>query len=57
MNFMTMDSGILSSFTANKNVQAKKNVITVKRVNKSHPRERQNMVFIDKWSLFRAYLV
>ena len=27
-------------------------VNTVKPVNKGHPRERQNKVFIDKWSLF-----
>ena len=25
---------------------------TVKPVNKGHPGERQNLVFIDKWSLF-----
>ena len=25
---------------------------TAKTVNKGHPRDRQNMVFIDKWSLF-----
>ena len=25
---------------------------TVKPVNKGHPMDRQNMVFIDKWSLF-----
>ena len=24
-------------------------------MNKGHPRERQNMVFIDKWSLFGGY--
>ena len=28
---------------------------TVKPVNKGHSRERQNMVFIDKWSLFGGY--
>ena len=27
----------------------------VKPVNKGHPRERQHMVFIDKWSLFGVY--
>ena len=32
-------------------------VNTVKSVNKGHPRERQNMVFIDKWSLFRGNFV
>ena len=26
-------------------------------MNKSHPGDRQNMVFIDKWSLFGSYLV
>ena len=30
---------------------------TVKPVNKGHPEERQNMVFIDKWSLFGVYIV
>ena len=30
---------------------------TVKPVNKSHPRERQNIVFIDKWSLFGGNFV
>ena len=30
---------------------------TVKPVNKGHPREKQNMVFIDKWSLFGGYFV
>ena len=30
---------------------------TVKPVNKGHPRERQTMVFIDKWSLFGDYFV
>ena len=30
---------------------------TVKPVNKGHPRERQNMVFIDKWSVFGDYFV
>ena len=30
---------------------------TVKLVNKGHPRERQHMVFIDKWSLFGGYFV
>ena len=29
----------------------------VKPVNKGHPRERQNMVFIDKWSLFGDYFI
>ena len=29
---------------------------TVKPVNKGHPRERQHMVFIDKWSLFGGNL-
>ena len=32
-------------------------IITVKPVNKGHPWERQNMVFIDKWSLFEGYFV
>ena len=26
-------------------------------MNKGHPRERQNMVFIDKWSLFGGNFV
>ena len=26
-------------------------------MNKGHPRERQNKVFIDKWSLFKGYFV
>ena len=26
-------------------------------MNKGHPREKQNMVFIDKWSLFGGYFV
>ena len=30
---------------------------TVKPVNKSHPRERQNKVLIDKRSLFAGYIV
>ena len=30
---------------------------TVKPVNKGHQRNRQNMVFIDKWSLFGGYFV
>ena len=30
---------------------------TVKPVNKGHPREKQNMFFIDKWSLFGGYFV
>ena len=30
---------------------------TVEPVNKGHPRERQNMVFIDKWSLFGGFFV
>ena len=30
---------------------------TVKPVHKGHPREKQNMVFIDKWSLFGGYFV
>ena len=30
---------------------------TVKPVNKGHPRERQDMVFIDKWSLFGGFFV
>ena len=29
-----------------------KSEYTVKPVHKGHPREIQNMVFIDKWSLF-----
>ena len=33
------------------------NVGTVKPVDKGHPRERQNMVFIDKWSLFEGYFL
>ena len=32
-------------------------VYTVKPVNKGQPRERQHMVFIDKWSLFGGYFV
>ena len=31
-------------------------VPTVKPVNKGHPRETQNMAFIDRWSLFRGYI-
>ena len=30
---------------------------TIKPANKGHPRERQNMVFKDKWSLFGGYFV
>ena len=30
---------------------------TVKPVNKGHPRERHNIVFIDKWSLFEGFFV
>ena len=30
---------------------------TVKPVNKGHPREEKNMVFINKWSLFGGYFV
>ena len=30
---------------------------TVKPANNGHPRERQHMVFIDKWSLFGGYIV
>ena len=30
---------------------------TVKHVNKDRPRERQNMVFIDKWFLFGCHFV
>ena len=30
---------------------------TVKPVNKSHPRERHIMVFIDKWPLFGGYII
>ena len=30
---------------------------TVKPVDKGHPKEKQNMVFINKWSLFRGYFV
>ena len=30
---------------------------TVKPVNKGHPRERQHMTFIDKWSFFGGYFV
>ena len=30
---------------------------TVKPVNKGHTKERENMVFIDKWSLFGGYFV
>ena len=29
---------------------------TVKPVNKGHATERQNMVFIDKWSSFGGYI-
>ena len=32
-------------------------VTTVKPVNKGHLRERQNMVFIDKWPLFAGYFI
>ena len=31
--------------------------ITVKPVDKGHPKERQNMVSIDKWSLFCGNVV
>ena len=34
-----------------------KKVDTVKPVNKGHQRERQDTVFIDKWSLFGGYFV
>ena len=34
-----------------------KDQYTVKPVNKGHPRERQHMAFIDKWSLFGCYFV
>ena len=30
---------------------------TAKPVNKGHSRERQDMVFIDKWPLFGGYFV
>ena len=30
---------------------------TVKSVNNGHQKERQHMVFIDKWSLFGGYFV
>ena len=30
---------------------------TVKPVNKGHPRERQRMVFMDKWPSFGGYIV
>jgi hypothetical protein len=30
-------------------------VYTVKPVNKGHPGERLNMVFIDKWSVFEEH--
>ena len=30
---------------------------TVKPVNKGHPRERSNLTFIDKWSVFWGYFV
>ena len=33
------------------------NVTTVKPVNKGHPRERQTLIFIDKWSLLRGFIV
>ena len=36
---------------------SKQHVCTIKPVNKGHPRERQNMVLIDKWSLFAGYIV
>ena len=32
-------------------------VCTVKPVNKCHSREREHVVFIDKWSLFGGYFV
>ena len=31
--------------------------ITVKPVNKGHPRERRHIVLIDKWTLFGDYFV
>ena len=31
--------------------------VTVKPVNKGHPREIQNVVFIEKWSLFGGCFV
>ena len=30
---------------------------TIKPVNKTLPRERQNIAFIDKWSLFGGYFI
>ena len=33
-----------------------KYVCTNKPVNKGHPRERQHMVFIDKWPIFGGYI-
>ena len=35
--------------------KTKHEIGTVKPVNKSHPRGRQNMVFTDKWPLFGGY--
>ena len=32
-------------------------VYTVKHVNKSNPRERRHMVFIDKWPYYGGYVV
>ena len=40
---------------SNNNPNLTSNQNTVKPVNKGHPRERQHMVFIDKWSLFGGY--
>ena len=32
------------------------NVYIVKPVNKGHPMEKQNLIFIDKWSLYGGYI-
>ena len=32
-------------------------VCTVKPVDKGHPRERQHMIFLDKWTLFGGCFV
>ena len=51
-NIQTMsllNSFVISCFISNH--------ITVKPVNKGHPRERQNMVFIDRLSSYGGYFV
>ena len=46
-------TGLLVSFAA---AHLGHLIYTAKSANKGHPRERQIMVFIDKWPLFGGYL-